>query len=32
LKNFITIKELSSEFADVRFIEMFYKEALIAKT
>ncbi|MDR3256539.1 MAG: protein kinase [Endomicrobium sp.] len=31
LKNFVAIKELLSEFSDAKFIEMFYREALIAK-
>src|SRR3989339_2078324 len=31
LKNFVAIKELLKEYAEVRFVEMFYKEALMAK-
>ncbi|MDR1474361.1 MAG: protein kinase [Endomicrobium sp.] len=31
LKNFVAIKELLPEFSDQKFVEMFYKEALIAK-
>jgi serine/threonine-protein kinase len=31
LKNFVAIKELLSEFSEPKFVEMFYKEALIAK-
>jgi serine/threonine protein kinase len=31
LRNFIAIKELLSEFSEPKFVDMFYKEALIAK-
>lgn len=31
LRNFIAIKELLPEYAEPKFVEMFYKEALIAK-
>lgn len=31
LRNFIAIKELLPEYAEAKFVEMFYKEALIAK-
>ncbi|MDR1194857.1 MAG: protein kinase, partial [Endomicrobium sp.] len=31
LRNFIAVKELLSEFSEPKFVEMFYKEALIAK-
>jgi serine/threonine protein kinase len=31
LKNFVALKELLPEFSDPKFVEMFYKEALIAK-
>ena len=31
LRNFIAIKELLSEFSEPKYVEMFYKEALIAK-
>ncbi|MDD5101952.1 MAG: serine/threonine-protein kinase, partial [Endomicrobiaceae bacterium] len=31
LRNFIAIKELLPEYAESKFVEMFYKEALIAK-
>ena len=31
LRNFIAIKELLPEYAQAKFVEMFYKEALIAK-
>ena len=31
LRNFIAIKELLPEYAQPKFVEMFYKEALIAK-
>lgn len=31
LRNFIAVKELLSKFSDPKFVEMFYKEALIAK-
>jgi serine/threonine protein kinase len=31
LKNFVAVKELLPEFSDPKFVEMFYKEALIAK-
>jgi serine/threonine protein kinase len=31
LRNFIAVKELLSEYSDPKFVEMFYKEALIAK-
>ncbi len=31
LRNFIAIKELLSEYSEPKFVEMFYKEALIAK-
>ena len=31
LRNFIAVKELLSEYSEPKFVEMFYKEALIAK-
>ncbi len=31
LRNFIAVKELLSEYTEPKFVEMFYKEALIAK-
>ncbi|MDR1244934.1 MAG: protein kinase, partial [Endomicrobium sp.] len=31
LKSFVAIKELLPEFSETKFVEMFYKEALIAK-
>ena len=31
LRNFVAIKQLLKEFAEPKFVEMFYKEALIAK-
>lgn len=31
LKNFVAIKELLKDYSETKFIEMFYKEALIAK-
>lgn len=31
LRNFVAIKELLSEYTEPKFVEMFYKEALIAK-
>ncbi|MDR2437438.1 MAG: protein kinase [Endomicrobium sp.] len=31
LKSFVAVKELLPEFSDPKFVEMFYKEALIAK-
>ena len=31
LRNFVAIKELLPEYAEAKFVEMFYKDALIAK-
>lgn len=31
LRNFVAVKELLPEFSDMKYVEMFYKEALIAK-
>jgi len=31
LKNFVAMKELLPQYSETKFIEMFYKEALIAK-